>query len=219
MNALVSISYEDRLKAEIRARRARLGFGVQQSKPKPPPPPPAPEKPKYDWRYYQRNRSRIRIKPHDAHIRAWAAWRAMFGLANDPRACLAGLCIIAGVTEDQIRCKNRDTWIVMYRMSIARTLMKQFPELGLTGVARLMRRDRSTVAPYVGLAKDLVCSPFKHPARKVSGSRVPVETMKEIVFRYRKGEAPEDLAKIYGVSANTVFNYNRRAREGKAPWK
>ncbi|KQZ49730.1 hypothetical protein ASD54_12390 [Rhizobium sp. Root149] len=244
MNALVSISYEDRLKADIRARRSVLfNSGITECQTQET----RSETSCDDFRPYQAKvlvrkprqtqmrdeqvtcdtpiqpkrsavvRSYAIYKAHDAHYHAWLAWRSVFGLEHDHEKHFQGLCILAGVSRDEVRSQCREKSIVLIRVAIARSMAYRFPNLMHKVLASLMDRDRSTVSGYFGGAQKVAFSPYLVRQKKISGSRIPIKVKREIVRRYRSGQHAKVIAKRFGIDISTVYEYSRLEKQGKLP--
>lgn len=244
MNAVIHISYEDRLKAEAKARREVLYYsGSVDRKTKET----RSKASRDDLRPYQAAvfakktcnlemteeqfthkdeikpkssvyvRSYAIYKAHDAHYHAWLAWRSMLGLESDHEKHFQGLCILAGVSRDEVRSRCREKSIVLIRVAIARSMAQRFPNLMHKVLAALMNRERSTVSGYFGWARKVAFSPYMLRQKKISGSRIPVKIKREIVRRYRSGEHAKVVARRFGVDISTVYEYSRLEKQGKLP--
>lgn len=155
MNQMVTISYEDQLKAEARARRMRLMgkpkvVNILQE--------PnacawdAPDTQVHFPGYIQPTRVMIEREPK-AHVDLWAEYQVA---RRDPRPAhqFAKMrCLAHGITFEAFQSRSRNRVLAHKRRDIIIETHQAFPHLSSTQLGQLANKDHTTVLHMLGRVK------------------------------------------------------------------
>lgn len=155
MNQMVTISYEDQLKAEARARRMRLMgkpkvVNIMQDLEAWPEDVPAPAV-QFPG-YLQPTRFMIEQEPR-AHVDLWGKYQAAL---RDPRPAhqfAKTRCLAYGITFEAFQSRSRNRVLAHKRRDIIIETHQAFPHLSSTQLGQLANKDHTTVLHMLGRVK------------------------------------------------------------------
>ncbi|AQS61767.1 Chromosomal replication initiator protein DnaA [Rhizobium rhizogenes] len=137
MNQMVTISYEDQLKAQTRARRLRL-----MGKPKVVNVAKEVIKEAEARKYATRRRPRAYA---DAHVRAWEAYHSRPANRMTIEECQKQICEREGFDFDLIMSHNRQEHVVDQRDFVIFEVREMFPNVSKSELARRFGKDHSCI--------------------------------------------------------------------------
>lgn len=190
MNQMVTISYEEQLKAKAKAVRQRL-MGpakrvnvINQLRPT------------IAAKAIQENKSRPRPDA-DAHVKAYRIWQSCASLQISMMEYGEQLCAELGTTLAEIRTPDRHRELVEKRDSVTFDLKRMYPNKSRRAIGRVTNKDQASVY---------------HSLQRESDRRgVKIELIESVEAEYpsleddiKSGMALREMASKYGVGAATV---------------
>lgn len=162
--------------AQIIAIQMRLGKNAKPEKP---------VKHKLLW---------IRPEPVE-HIKAWEAWQTTQNERTRPMEYIKAMCVINGVTLEQIHRRRGTQYMVSVRDLIIQSTAERYPRLSSTKLGQLFKRDHTSI---------LWCLWKIRSKRYQYKSNMTMDIAIEIRRRSAAGEMGKDIAASLGISGSTV---------------
>ena len=154
MNQHVTLTYEERARANAKAIRERLyGKAKVVNIAKVAVEPPSSEQRKRKRLYFTTpTKQLLRDEPRH-HVEAWLAYRSALNDFNHPRRFVKLKCFEHGVTYDEICSKVRTDRLAHARKLIMIATHEEFPHLSSPQLAKLINKDHTSVLAYLGRLK------------------------------------------------------------------
>ncbi len=172
MNQLVTISYEEKLKAEAKARRVRLygkpkSFNLMQA--------PKVEQPKDECikkpdepkrkRYLLPTQSMIKNEPR-SHVDAYEFFQQIKNEPSPIRRHAKLKCLEHGITFEEFQSHAKTRALVAARWAVVRSVNAEFPDVPTTILGKLANKDHSTICHMLGRVKSSAYRMRQYRARK-----------------------------------------------------
>lgn len=147
----------------------------------------------------------IRPEPIE-HIKAWEAWKVTQSRHVLPMDYIKALCIVHGVTLDQIHRKKGRRHVVAARDEIIQSTAARYPHFSSTKLGQLFKKDHTTILYCLWKVRGKT-----YCYKKQS---LTMEKAVEIRRRSAAGEMGKDIAKAFGISQGAVSSiiHNKRWR-------
>lgn len=136
MNTHVTLTYEERARANAKAVRQRT-FGNAKATEREP-------------RYYAPPTLAMAVREPRNHVLAWHAYLEALKDFNAPRRFVKMECFHHGVSYQEICSKSRTDRLAQARKLIMRATHEAFPHLSSNQLGKLINKDHTTILFHLG---------------------------------------------------------------------
>ncbi|QIG72982.1 HNH endonuclease protein [Rhizobium phage RHph_N3_2] len=147
----------------------------------------------------------IRQEPIE-HVKAWMAWKITQSDHVLPMEYIKALCVVHGVTLDQIHRRKGRRHVVAARDEIIQSTAARYPHFSSTKLGQLFKRDHTSILYCLWKVRGKTCCYKK--------KTMTMEKAIEVRRRWAAGEMGKDIAKAFGISSGAVSSiiHNKRWR-------
>lgn len=205
MNAPANISYEDRLKAQYAAAKARTFPAKSMQR----------QRHKNALASFYEPKKRTQQKPptkHDAHMHARMVWKAWTGAPMLPKEYFTAACWLAGYTPEIIRSPSRSRPVVTARKAIIRSLAQRFPTMSSPKIGEIINREYTTVLYAMGQIRRSEKQKAT-PIRKRNNEPQKYKHVNRIIRLRLEGHAFDDIARMLNTTKEECWKAMDRHRK------